>query len=101
MAVLGWLTSHYLILILSWVGIRALVTPINPDGSLCAVGISGSALLGPALLPCWAAKHNRADQVSGCGVRFISPSTYSGQGCPVCQCVVCLRTLEIGGPYLN
>ena len=47
MAVLG-----CLILILSWVGIRALVTPINPDGSLCAVGISGSALLGPAPLPC-------------------------------------------------
>lgn len=73
--VLGWLTPPPFVLLLSWVGIRALVTPASPDSSLCAVGTSGSALLGPVPLPSWAAEHNRTDQVSGCGVPSLSPSS--------------------------
>lgn len=34
----SWLTSHCLILALSWVGIRLWLHLADPDGSLCAVG---------------------------------------------------------------
>lgn len=34
---LSWLTSHCLVLVLSWVGIRLWLHLADPDGSLCAV----------------------------------------------------------------